>query len=166
MNKNKKIKNYTQAIISPDKINKFQVIINFYLYHAPNIESIHRIGNYDIRKQEILLKKMLEIANIGKERGKFLEKIQKKSWENIGLYGNYIDIKIPRFICSIGKRNGVKETQFESLLRHIRNSFVHGNVASFKNGEIVLWDEKENKKKSIIVITKNILRDWKACLEE
>ena len=58
------------------------------------------------------------------------------------------------------------ESEFESLIRHLRNMFAHGNMAIIDNKNIIMYDVSEDGKITAkFVLTKTILEDWKACLE-
>lgn len=162
MKESKKVINYNKYLVAPldVKVKNFQSIVKYFLYYTPNLKCIHSKIQLNEKQQEKCLNEMLNIAQIKKYR--FMSKAQKKSYENLDLYGEQIPIDDIRFLCT--KKN--KETEFEALIRHLRNCFAHGNMAYIKNKSIfILYDKDDKNITAKFVLTKKILEDWKACLE-
>lgn len=154
--------NLNNYIVSPLEtgIPDFTKLVNYFEYKAPMIDCIHSIGREaSIETQNEILKRMLSESDMI-SNSKFLERIQKNSLELMGMDGVEICVKCPRLLCKKGKQ----ETEFASLLRHLRNGFAHGRtyVKRMKNQTyIVIEDLDSNKKCSAkIVITKAILCRW------
>lgn len=160
-------KNYNEGLISPDNIKGFQGVVNYFLYHSPNLDCIHCKKRLYIDQQEEILKEMIEKAGINKKEYRFIKRKSKIAFEKLDLQKDTIEINSNRFICIkyYDKNTKEYETDFESLMRHLRNCFAHGNIASFKQDRIILKDCYNGDNNAVLVLSKNILRDWKAILE-
>jgi len=154
--------NYTKYLKAPLDIKGFSNIVNYFLYHSPNLKCIHSKLQLTDKEQEEYLEKILKIARIENGKYRFMIKPQTKSFQKLELYGENINVKNTRFLCK--KIKG--ESEFEALIRHLRNMFAHGNMAIINNKNIIMYDVSEDGKITAkFVLTKKILEDWKACLE-
>ena len=62
------------------------------------------------------------------------------------------------------------ETEFQALIRHLRNALAHGYVYVWKkrNGNFIFFkdfDTKKNKITAKILVSMTILECWKALIE-
>lgn len=160
-------KNYKECLVSPLKstIRNFNSIVNFYMYYAPNINSAQSRGRIENQEASRVLKKMLSKTNMDKTT-RFLKIIQPQSWVKANLESDVIDFESLRILCNKMKN----ETELTALLRHIRNAFAHGYIYVWKKKRgtyviLVDFDRQKNKRTAMILVTYNILEQWKAILE-
>lgn len=58
----------------------------------------------------------------------------------------------------------IKETEFEAMIRHLRNCFAHGTL--FKCGKkLILIDSKNNVVSAVFILENETLNNWKIYLE-
>ena len=154
--------NITQYLVSPLEtgIPDFIKVVTFFQYKAPMIDCVHSVGSdFTEESQQEILAELLSEADMV-NRTKFLERIQKNSWDIVDLSGNSICMKCPRMLCKKRK----SETEFASLLRHLRNGFAHGRiyVKKTKNQTFIVIDDYDDKNKQSArsVISKAIMTRW------
>jgi len=153
-------------LVSPlaSGIKDFTKLVDYFEYSAPGIDSIHAKQISDLN-HETVIKKMLRIA--GMKRYKFLQKPQQKTFANYDLYGENLCIKCQRMVC----QKFSNETDYQALIRHIRNGLAHGRiyVKKTKNQIYLFIEDFDSKRKNItarIIITRRTLEKWKEHLEE
>lgn len=123
-----------------DQLNK---MLQFFLYLAPNLESIHSKKIEDEKKLDSILEE-------------FLEKFVMSSYhfyspsysKNLPLekYGLSSDFSISRSSRGVVATLKSKEHELNSLLRHMRNSIAHGRVyMKSKSNRIYILFEDYNR---------------------
>lgn len=146
-------------------------LFSYFLYSAPNIESVHS-PNLKSTFHSDIFQRMMDKRHF--KYCKFcasnvsIEKELKKG----GLSDDGLCLKCKRFVCK--KRQTTKgqspETDLSCFLRHIRNSIAHGKVYYLHTGtrvHIVFEDENTSKKLSArIVCIKADLEHWKSILSD
>lgn len=143
-------------------VRDFNELIEFYLYTAPLIDSVHSIGNIDEEDQEKMLLRILK--TVGLKNDVFLKRIKSNSFEIRGIAGEEIDFTAPAVVC----HRMSKETELHALLRHIRNSIAHGYVSIFDKKYVCLddYDSEKNggKHSARIVVSIDNLKAWKSII--
>lgn len=159
--------NINSYLTSPleTRIQGFEKLVDYFEYKAPLIDSVHSIGGQmSAEEQSIILKKMLSESSLI-SNSKFLERIQKNSFDKMEMNGDYLCMKCSRILC----RKGKNETELASLLRHIRNGFAHGRlyIKKTKNQTYILIEDIDASKKlsARILVTKAILIRWHKLLQ-
>lgn len=162
-----KKKNYKECITTPFEtgIRNFTNIAKYFLYYAPNIDSAHSSGIIcgDIALD--IYNSMLKVDNI-KKRTKSLRRIQSSSWNDYGLCNENLDFEISCMTFDIYKN----ESELHALLRHIRNALAYGHLYVWRKNRgdfifLIDYDSRKNKETAKIMLSKNILEQWKAILE-
>lgn len=108
-------------------IRNFTAVANFFMYYAPNIDSVQSCGKIEGKYADSLLDSMLEQTGMT-NKAKILKKIQPKSWEFCGLDSGVLDFENA---CMVMDKFSA-ETNFQALMRHLRNAFAHGNIYVWK----------------------------------
>lgn len=143
-------------------VRDFNELVEFYLYTAPLIDSVHSIGDIDEADQETMLLKILR--NVSLKNDVFLKRIKSNSFVIRGLAGEEIDFASPAMIC----HRMSKETELHALLRHIRNAIAHGYVSIFDKKYVCFddYDSEKNggKHSARIVVTIDNLKTWKSII--
>ncbi len=162
-----KKKNYKECITTPFEtgIRNFTIIAKYFLYYAPNIDSAHSVGEINIDSASDIFDSLLKVDHI-KKRTKTLKRIQPASWKSYDLDTEILDFEISRMTFDVYKN----EDELHALLRHIRNSLAHGHLYVWrkKRGDFIFlvdYDSKKNKETAKLMLSKNILEEWKAILE-
>ncbi len=145
-------------------------LFSYFLYSAPNIESVHSKNVHSDLHNEVFERMM------DKRHYKYLKfcgasaKINKELNKGY-LGGESICLKCKRFVCKKKqtKKGGKPESDLDCFLRHIRNSIAHGSVYLLHAGNrihIVFEDRnKLNNLSARIVCIKADLEHWKRILE-
>ncbi len=167
------IQSLESILISPfeDGTAETKKLFSYFLYNAPNIESVHSKQIPDIMHSTIF-ERMVD--------GRYF-KYQKFCWANAVienelcrgcLDGNAFCLKCKRFVCKKKKteKGRRSETNLECFLRHIRNAIAHGRVYFYHTGnrvQIVFEDTNASRKLSArIVCIKADLEHWKKILSD
>ena len=161
-------KDYHECLSTPFEtgIRNFTSVAKYFLYYAPNIDSAQSTGKISEDRAEFLIKAMLDCNGLSK-RAKILKKIQPRSWKCYGLDNDCIDFEKP---CMVIDKYGL-ETDFQAVIRHLRNALAHGYIYVWKKKKkgnyvfFVDFDPKKNKITAKILISMKILEDWKALIE-
>lgn len=152
-------------------IRNFNHIANYFLYGAPNIDSIHSPGKIEGTQSDVVFDEMMQSANM-QGKYKFLQRIHKTSFAKYNLDGDSFCMQCNRMVCAWSN----SENKLTCVLRHIRNSLAHGQLYIWRKDDesyIFLQDLKKEKKKNEVVIkitarivlTYNVLNNWKSILE-
>lgn len=140
-------------------------VINYFLYQAPSISSIHS-KEIDFNDEE-LFKNFIRLAKINKSL--FMMNYSEKSYASMGLIGDSICVFCSRFIATKAKNEFGVESSLESILRHLRNAIAHGSVFYYNvDHHILIFDDYNyrNKHTSRIVFKKSDLEILKSLLEK
>lgn len=144
-------------------IRRFPLLVRFFMYETPGRNCSETLQmELSPEKQDQIVKKMLgELKEY-----RFLQRIQKSSWQNMALDEDELCFQCPRMLCEINEN----ESEFTCILRHLRNSFAHCNlyVKKTKNQTYILLEDFKGAKRCTarIVLTNAILRRWKIYIEE
>ena len=146
-------------------IKNFNSIVEYFMYFAPNIECVHSVGK--IANADDVLRKMLKQSEIEQTQACFVQRVFSTTFAKRKL--DKLCLQPFRLLC----KKRTNEDNLTCLLRHIRNSFAHGNVYIFLKRKqqpsfIILEDKEggnEGKLTARIIITNKILETWKALLE-
>ena len=154
-----KSKNYSlnELLVSPFEVGSADIykLFAFFLYSAPDIESVHSKKIPSCKHSDIFCR-MMDNRHFKYHKGY--------------LNGEIICLKCKRFVCKKKKtKKGMStETDLDCFLRHIRNSIAHGRVYYSHEGNrihIVFEDENSTGKLSArIVCIKADLEHWKRIL--
>ena len=146
-------------------IRNFSTVAKYFLYYAPNISSAQSIGKVEEEKAESLFRSLLNETEL-KNKCKVLKKIQPSSWHSFEFDVDELDFENSRMIFD----KYSTETDFQALLRHLRNSIAHGYLYVWKKktGNFVFFIDFDSNKKKItakIMVSMSILEKWKALIE-
>lgn len=162
-----KKKDYHECLSTPFEtgIRNFTSVANYFLYYAPNIDSAQSTGRLAAERSDLLMTTMLNQTGLTKKT-KILKKIQPRSWEFCGLNEDALDFENS---CMVIDKYGA-ETDFQALIRHLRNALAHGYIYIWKkkNGNYIFFidfDPKKNKVTAKILVSIKILESWKAMIE-
>ncbi len=163
-----KKKNYKECNTTPFEtgIRGFQNIAKYYMYYAPNIDSAQSQKCLSDSDADKLFDKMLRQTGLN-QKAKVIKKVQKTSFNAFSLNEEKLDFENSCMI--IDQYNS--ENRLHALLRHIRNAFAHGNIYVWrkKRGNYIFfvdYDKKKDKVTARIMVSENILKLWKAIIEE
>lgn len=162
-----KKKNYKEVLTTPfeTKIKNFSNISRYFLYYAPNLDTLQSTGKIgDIRAAEVF-QEMLSCANMERHY-KVIKQVKTNTWLSHELSGEILDFEKPRMIFD----KYSKETNLNALLRHIRNALAHGNLYVWKKnkGNFIFMIDYDSGKKKVtakIMISSSIMEQWKGILE-
>lgn len=136
--------------------------MDFYLYSSPNLNCIHSKDNLEIEQQKYIIKELLKIANINSNNYIVAKKNSKKTKEGYSINNNRINIDNFKIVFTMSSK--IKETEFEAMIRHLRNCFAHGTL--FKCGKkLILIDSKNNVVSAVFILENETLNNWKIYLE-
>ena len=160
-------------ILGEDNIGKLNLLLSYFLYKAPNIDSHHSPYIEADTHDSVFLDMMS--SNWTYSFCPQNKKIETEL-EDMGLSGNSVCQKCKRFLCKRSTQNckrdkSRKETELECLLRHIRNSIAHGHVFVTKAGNYinVLLEDINPKNDNItarLVCRQSDLVNWKKILQK
>lgn len=159
-----KIRNIASLRVIPIKsgVKDFNKLVEFYLYTAPMIDSVHSRGDINEADQEEMIGRILH--TVGLKNDVFLKQIKAISFEKRHLSGEEIDFTRQAMIC----RRMNNETELHALLRHIRNAIAHGYVSIFQKKYVCFddYDSVKNggKHSARIVVSIETLITWKSIL--
>ena len=165
-----------QAIIPAEcDIGDLRKLFSYFQYRAPNIDSAHS-PLLSVDYHTYVLDSMIKTL---KNTDSCVFKAHNSNTESclreVALWGNQLCDRCKRFMCkrmtNKAKRDNTrKETDFECLLRHLRNSIAHGHVYIFHAGNhITVCFEDVNKDHNTtarILCTQADLKKWKSILEK
>ena len=143
-----------------DELNTY---LRYFLHRAPNISSAHASKvSFDLQNE--LFEKMFEGRNfVTKDFCSFNCKIEKKL-SNAGMNSNNICLNCSRLVCKKKKpEKGNTESEFNCLLRHLRNSIAHGHFYYLHAGNriFLVFDDFVNAKQTArIVCLRADLEHW------
>lgn len=151
--------------IEDDRLND---LLAYFLYCAPEIESVHT-RTIPRDKHEQILSSMMESRNFTKQVFCASNVVIQKELSKISLDGNDICVKCKRFVCKCASpKKEIRETNLQCLLRHIRNAIAHGRVyyKKCKNYHYVIFEDvnRSNNITARIVCNKSDLTFWKKVL--
>lgn len=159
--KNQKSKQLNELKCVPYETNpkRLTSVFVFYQYKAPSISSSlskpKPKGKCIEVFSEFIKNENIESKVIGQSA-----KISK-ALSPMNINGNHICFKCSRFVCKRkNPQDGVKEEDYESFFRHLRNSIAHGNVYCLitNNNTYLVFDDYSSSDKNAltarIVITK------------
>ena len=153
--------------IVPSKINDTEIknLFLYFLYFAPNIDSVHHSSIPDTENHDAIFREMTDNAktlSFYVERSSVDNNLQKKHLAN-----NYVCLKCVRAIC---QKKESTETDLDCFLRHIRNSIAHGRIVYCHESNrhyIMFEDVTPNGNISArIVCNKSCLLNWRRILEK
>lgn len=88
------------------------------------------------------------------------------------LNGNSICSYCKRFVCKRNKpKNNIQETDFNCIVRHLRNSLAHGRVFVVHGGNSIkiMFEDYDSKNKTIsgrIICNQSDLKKWRKLINE
>lgn len=160
-------RDYHEHLATPFEtgIKNFPLVAKYFMYYAPNIDSAQSNGKILGERANLLMAAMLKQTEMTK-KVKILKKIQPKSWNFCGLDDNSLDFENA---CMVMDKFST-ETDFQALMRHLRNALAHGYIYTWKKKQeayifLIDFDSKKNKPTAKIMISMKILEDWKALIE-
>lgn len=160
-------KDYHECLTTPFEtgIQNFPSVAKYFMYYAPNIDSAQSNGKILGERADSLMDAMLKQADMT-SRTKILKKLQPKSWKLCGLDDDALDFENA---CMVMDRFGT-ETDFQALIRHLRNALAHGYIYAWKKKKgayifLIDFDPKKNKVTAKILVSMKILECWKALIE-
>ncbi|MBR0414261.1 MAG: hypothetical protein IJI67_04230 [Clostridia bacterium] len=163
-----KKKNYKECNTTPFEtgIRGFQNIAKYYMYYAPNIDSAQSQTCLSDSDADKLFDKMVKQTGL-KQKVKVIKRVQKTSFNDFSLNEEKMDFENSCMVIDRYKN----ENKLHALLRHIRNAFAHGNIYVWrkKKGNYIFfvdYDKSKNKDTARIMVSENILKLWKAIIEE
>ena len=146
-------------------------LFSYFLYSAPDIESIHS-RTIPQEKHAEIFERMIKGRHFQYQKLCWFNAVIEKELSNGYLNGNDICLKCKRFVCKKKKtaKGNPTETDLDCFLRHIRNSIAHGRVYLCHGGNrihIIFEDENSSKNLSArIVCIKADLEYWKSVLSD
>lgn len=150
---------------------EIESLFSYFLYKAPNIESVHSPQISSKYKREILDRMISNQHYRYQCFCKSNSPIEKELVKANLSDGDGVCLKCKRFVCKKKKKKGaVGESDLDCFLRHIRNSIAHGRVYLWRDGNkhhIMFEDENNTGKISArIVCVKSDLSHWKKVLND
>ncbi len=148
---------------------KLEKIFSYFLYSAPNIDSINS-KKIPIEKHNEVFERMMNERHFVYKKFCSSNTNIEKVFSEAYLNGTNLCLKCKRFVCKKKKTrtNELSETDLDCFLRHIRNSIAHGRVyCNHIGNKIYIVFEDENKNKNLssrIVCIKADLECWKSIL--
>lgn len=145
-------------------------LVEFYLYCAPQIDSVHSCGKLKEAIQDQIFLDILKAADMKSGKSvKMLERIMSSSFSLLELDGTELSFNPPRMVCNKLYTKKTKETDLNALLRHIRNSLAHGRlyVKKTKHENHICLEDLDQKQmlSARIVVTDKILKSWKTIID-
>ncbi len=140
--KYKKTLKILESQIVPYEIfnKKLKQVFSYFQYRAPGVSSPHACRIHDdskemVYKDFITKRKIISV--------KFCTEIKELNsyFEKYYLLGNEVCYKCKRFVCKKNK----KESDFDCLIRHLRNSIAHGRVSLLQQRGSFLYFEDRDK---------------------
>lgn len=160
-------KNYRECLTTPFEtgIRNFTTVAKYYMYYAPEIDSVQSMGHLSTETSQRVFANLLEATSFS-GNGIIQKQVRSTSWKKVSLEDEELDFEKSRFLCDQYK----EETELHALLRHIRNAFAHGSLYVWrkKKGNYVFLvdhDAKKNRTTAKIMVSLAILEEWKAILE-
>lgn len=151
------------------EISALRKLAGFFQYEAPNTSS-YICSQLPQNQHNELLKEMLDSW---KEENYFFVSHNvtiNKFLLQRALLGDNLCSYCKRFVCRRKKKdnNGYKETDFECLLRHLRNALAHGRFFVIHRGNNISLLFEDYYKDSItarIICNQADLKKWKKLIE-
>lgn len=152
-------------------IGDLRSLFGFFQYTAPNttsyqcenLESLYHEGLYN----EMLRSWKQDVYKIIESN----EPFDKKASQYV-LTGDSVCSYCKRFVCKRKKtKKGQKESDFDCLMRHIRNSLAHGRVFVIHGGNSikVMFEDYDMNNKVVsarIVCNQSDLRKWRTLVKK
>jgi len=147
---------------------QIKIIWDFYVTKsiADTASQKRTVQDYGINR--LPLKEMMKVAGISDNRLKILaatsinntlSEFELNTKDKVDIDNTGI-VCITQFTIEDEKAPKKIHGDCESILRHIRNSFAHGNTYFFNNGNLLLEDKKGSKITASILIEQQTLIDW------
>ena len=113
-------KNYRECLTTPFEtgIRNFTTVAKYYMYYAPEIDSVQSMGHLSTETSQRVYANLLEAASFS-GNGIIQKQVRSTSWKKVSLEDEELDFEKSRFLCDQYK----EETELHALLRHIRNAF-------------------------------------------
>ncbi len=153
-------------------ISELRSLLGYFQYRAPNIDAL-KSQMLDVALHNSVLSEMIDTNRF---EYKFCSQNAdaQVEFEKLNLKGETICSWCKRFVCKLNnqsKRDKTrKETNLESLLRHLRNSIAHGRVYVIHGGTfitILFVDINTNGNESArIVCRQSDLKKWRSILNK
>lgn len=144
-----------------DENFRMKQIVRFFMYEAPGINSKTAAPSLSEESQKEVWNKLLNEIKIDTKDAIVCSrrKFKLPPEESKNAFFNK-----PFLYC----QKGDKETEFESLLRHLRNALAHGNLfikEMKRDTQVCLLDfDKHNNPTAKIVTNKATLKRWMNCI--
>ena len=153
------------------EVGELKKLFGYYQYKAPNTSS-YQCDNLDSLYHDEVYHEMTKswkpdnyiIIPFNKSFNEYSSKL--------ALAGDEVCSYCKRFLCKRAKtKNNNKESDFNCVMRHIRNSIAHGRVFVINGGNSikVLFEDYDTRNKTIsarIVCNQSDLRKWKELINK
>lgn len=126
---------------------KLRRLFSFYLHSAPTIESksAAQIDNDRLKRNWICFRELFPNNTMTFFSSSYANDKFIKSFEKYNIHNDaHINRKIKVSVC---KKKDTKESEYQCLLRHLRNSIAHDNVYLLNAGnrKYILFEDYSNK---------------------
>lgn len=101
------------------------------------------------------------------QKYKIVKRLKPQVWKDYQLDDDELDFEISRFTCD----QYSTESELHAVLRHLRNALAHGYIYVWKKkkGNYIFltdYDKTKGKVTAKMMLSMNILEEWRAILEE
>ena len=143
-------------------------LVDFYQYRTANARdsplSLQLDNELSDAQKDELFMKLLDVANANETDFIFSSILRNKIKEirQLGLSDTTLNCdRVKGFFHqnNPNKREDRSQLRIDALFKHIRNSFAHGRVCFFD--DFLILEDKANELTARLIITVDILRQWK-----
>ncbi len=152
-------------------IGDLRILFGYFQYKAPNTSS-YQSKKLDESYHADLFKDMMRSWK--KENASIIpfNSTYDKESPKFALNGNSVCSFCKRYLLKRSKpKNNVQETDFNCIVRHLRNSLAHGRVFVIHAGNSIkiMFEDYDNKNRTIsgrIICNQSDLKKWRALINK
>lgn len=163
---------YTSIFQAEIDYETILLLSDFYQYQTANSNDSPLSLKIDLRLSEAqkdeLFKRLLDSAGISESDILFNSILRNKinDIRKMELSDNTLKCdRIKGFFHQKNKsKSGTTQHKIDSMFKHIRDSFAHGRI--YSEGSFLVLEDKVNEMTGRLVITVNVLCQWKTLIEK